>query len=77
MDFAKYYQEHKKEIEDKYTNDGSLNFDKLEWDDNTEWTIEDEIENQKFLEELEKEKKDGNIITLFEEHRFVSNENEK
>lgn len=71
MDFAKYYQEHKKEIEDKYTNDGSLNFDKLEWDDNTEWTIEDEIENQKFLEELEKEKKDGNIVTLFEEYKMT------
>lgn len=71
MDFAKYYQEHKEEIEDKYTNDGSLNFDKLEWDDNTEWTIEDEIENQKFLEELEKEKKDGNIVTLFEEYKMT------
>lgn len=71
MDFTKYYQEHKKEIEDKYTNDGSLNFDKLEEDDDTEWTIEDEIENQKFLEELEKEKKEGNIITLFEEYKMT------
>ena len=30
MDFAKYYKEQNKEIEDKYVSDGNVCFDKME-----------------------------------------------
>lgn len=71
MDFSKYYKEHKREMEDKYTSDGSVCFDKIEDGSEAKWSVKDEIENRKFLEAIDESNNDG-VVILVEEQKFVS-----
>ena len=69
MDFAKYYKEHKREIEDKCVGDGSVCLDKIEDSSEAKWSVKDEIENQKLLEAIDESNNDG-VVILVEEQKF-------
>ena len=69
MDFTKYYKDHKQEIESKYTNDGSVCFDKVKDEDTSKWGIKEEIENQRLCDAIDENKND-NIVVLEQEKRF-------
>lgn len=73
---VKYYKEHKREIEGKFVDDGSVCFDKIEDSSEAKWSVKDEIENQKLLEAIDESNNDG-VVVLVEEQKFVSIDGKK